>query len=196
MYILQRMLLTLLAMFFCTTLFAQAIIDIEISGVEKPLKDNILLYLSIEQQKEQPLMNEGRLRRLHNKAPQEINQALQPFGYYRAVIEKKISKTSADHWLLSYNIDPGPALLVAHFDFTISGEIGNDEMFQQLINNRSLQEGGVFSHVEYENFKSSLAKMASERGYFDARFIEHRVEINLDDYDARIYLNYQGKSVV
>lgn len=192
MYILQRMLLTLLAMFFSTTLFAQAIIDIEISGVEKPLKDNILLYLSIEQQKEQPLMNEGRLRRLHNKAPQEISQALQPFGYYRPVIEKKISKTSADHWLLSYSIDPGPALHVAHFDFTISGEMGNDEMFQELINNRSLQEGSDFSHVEYEDLKSSLAKIASERGYFDARFIEHRVEINLDAYEVRIFLNFDS----
>ena len=192
MYKTQRMLLALLAMFFSTALFAQAIIDIEISGVEKPLKDNILLFLSIEQQKDQQLMNEGRLRRLHDKAPQEISKALQPFGYYRPVIEKKISKTSADRWLLSYNIDPGPALLVAHFDFTISGQMGNDEMFQKLINNRSLQEGGVFSHVEYENFKSSLAKTASERGYFDARFIEHRVEIDLDTYEVRIFLNYEG----
>jgi len=192
MYKTQRSLLALLAIFFSTTLFAQTIIDIEISGVDKPLKDNILLFLSVEQQKGQQQMNEGRLRRLHNKAPQEISKALQPFGYYRAVVDKKISKSEAGHWLLSYNIDTGPALRVAHFDFSISEEMRNDEMFQQLIDKHSLQEGSEFSHVDYENFKFSLAKMASERGYFDARFIEHRVEIDLDAYEVGIYLNYEG----
>lgn len=192
MYKTQRMLLALLATIYSMTVFAQSTIDIEINGVEKPLQDNIRLYLSIEQQKDQPLMSEGRLRRLHNKAPEEISKALQPYGYYRPVIEKKISKTSDDRWLLSYNIDPGPPLPLARFDFTISEEIANDEKFKPLLEKIPLQEGGTFNHVEYENFKAELAKLASERGYFNARFIAHRVEIDLDAYEARVFLNYDG----
>lgn len=192
MYKTQRMLLIVLAAFFSTSVCAQITVDVEINGVKKPLQENILLHLSVEQQKNQQQLNEGRLRRLHKKAPQEISTALQPFGYYHPVIDKTIKKVTAEHWLLSYNIDPGPPVRVARFDFSISEEMGNDEKFQALIKNRPLQEGNIFSHVVYEDFKTSLAKLASERGYFFARFTEHRVEIDLDSNEARIQLTYEG----
>ena len=120
MYKTQRMLLALLAIFFSTTMFAQTTIDIEISGVDKPLKDNILLFLSVEQQKNEPLMSEGRLRRLHQKAPQEISKALKPFGYYPTVNEQTSRKPSAYRSLLSYDIDTRPGLPLTPLGFMLS----------------------------------------------------------------------------
>ncbi|MFW2373715.1 MAG: autotransporter assembly complex protein TamA [Gammaproteobacteria bacterium] len=188
----QRMLLVFLTFFCSTTLYAQASVNIVISGIDKPLEDNVRLLLSMEQQKDHALMSEARLRRLHQKAPQEISRALQPFGYYRPLIKAELTRTSPDHWQASYNIDPGPALPIAQFDFSISQEMGKDPEFQTLIQDFPLHKGDVFNHVEYENIKSSLARLASERGYFNARFVQHRVEIDLDTYAARIQLNYDG----
>jgi translocation and assembly module TamA len=188
----QRLLLALLAIFFSTALFAQINVTVDITGLEKPLEDNVRLMLSIEQQKEHLLMTEGRLLRLHKRAPLEIKKALQPFGYYRPVIESGLTRVSPDEWQVNYHIDPGPPLLVAEFNFTLSGEMHDDENFQALIGRPPLQKGDIFSHVIYEDFKSSLAKLASERGYFNAHFVEHRVEIDLDAYEARIQLNYEG----
>ena len=51
MHIMQRMLLAILTSFFTTTLFAQISVNIEISGIEKSMEDNVRLFLSIEQQK-------------------------------------------------------------------------------------------------------------------------------------------------
>jgi len=192
MYKTQRMLLALLAAFFSTALFAQINVTIEITGLEKPLADNVRLMLSIEQQKDHLLMSEGRLLRLHKRAPEEISKALQPFGYYRPVIESGLTQLSPEEWQVSYQVDPGPPLLVAEFNFTFSGEMRDDEKFQTLIGQPPLRKGDIFSHVVYEDFKSSLAKLASERGYFGARFVEHRVEIDLDAYEARIQLTYEG----
>jgi translocation and assembly module TamA len=192
----QRMLLAILTSFFTTTLFAQISVNIEISGIEKSMEDNVRLFLSIEQQKKYQLLNEGLLRRLHKKAPQEIAKALQPFGYYRPVIESQIKKNPTEQdpnqWLASYTIDPGPPLLVAEFNFILSNDISNDPEFKKLVKNVPFHEGSTFSHIEYDEFKTSLARAASELGYFNARFSEHRVEINLDTYQVSIYLNYEG----
>ena len=192
MHKIRLILLALLTSFFTTALFAQTSVNIEINGIDKLLENNVRLYLSIEQQKKHPLLSEGRLRRLHKKAPQEIASALKPFGYYRPLIDAKLTKSSADQWLATYVIDPGPPLPVAAFNFTISEEMGKDEKFQTLIQKHSLHKGDVFSHLQYEEFKSSMAKLASERGYFKARFTEHRVEIDLDAYEVQIFLSYDG----
>ena len=192
MHKMRRIVLALLTSFFTTALLAQTNVNIEINGIDKLLEDNVRLYLSIEQQKNHPLLSEGRLHRLHKKAPQEIANALKPFGYYRPLIDTKLTKSSADQWLATYVIDPGPPLPVAAFNFTISEEMAKDEKFQTLMQKSSLQKGDVFSHLQYEVFKSSMAKLASERGYFNARFTEHRVEIDLDVYEVRIFLSYDG----
>jgi translocation and assembly module TamA len=185
-------LVTLALCFLSPTLCAQTVVNVEISGIDEILEDNVRLYLSIEQQKNHPLISDGRLRRLHKKADQEISAALQPFGYYRPTISSSLGKSESGEWQASYNIDPGPALRIAEFNFVISTEMGQDPEFQKLIQQQALQAGNVFTHPEYESFKADLAKLASERGYFRAAFIENRVEIDLKDYVARVFLNYDG----
>jgi len=189
----SRIILITLALYFLsTTLCAQTIVNVEIIGVDEILEENVRLYLSIEQQKNHPLISDGRLRRLHKKADQEIFSALQPFGYYRPTISSSLEKSESGEWQASYDIDPGPALRIAEFNFTISAEMRQDPEFQKLIQQQALQTGNVFTHPEYESFKAELAKLASERGYFRAAFSENRVEVDLKDYVARIYLNYDG----
>ncbi len=192
MYKTQQMLLILLAFFASTSLFAQINVNVAINGIDKPMETNARLFLSIEQQKNHAMLSEGRLRRLHKKAANEISSALQPFGYYRPVIESKLTQSSPDNWQATYSVEPGPPLTIAEFNFTISEEMARDETFQQLTQKHLLKKGDAFSHIKYEELKSSLAKLASERGYFNARFAEHRVEINLDTYDVRINLIYEG----
>lgn len=188
----RRILIALALCFFSSTPCAQTAVNVEISGIDKMLEDNVRLYLSIEQQKNHPLINDGRLRRLHKKADQEISAALQPFGYYRPTISSNLEKAESGEWQASYDIDPGPALRIAEFNFVITSEIGQDPEFKKLIQQQALQTGNVFTHPEYEAFKTELAKLASERGYFRASFSENRVEIDLEEYVARVYLNYDG----
>ncbi len=192
MYKTQRRVLALLACLCSTALFAQDKVDVEISGIEKLLEDNVRLLLSIEQQKNHALISEGRLRRLHKKAPGEIASALQPFGYYRSSVNSDLIQSSPGNWQARYVIDPGPPLLVHQFDFKLNGEMADDPAFRTLIATFSLNEGAVFNHLKYEDIKASLARLASERGYFNARFTEHRVAIDLERYEARIHLHYEG----
>lgn len=177
---------------FSPMVLAQLTIDITVSGVERELENNIRLFLSLEQQKAHPLMSEGRLRRLHKKAPSEITRALQPFGYYRPVVNAELVQASDNHWQASYHVESGPPLLIGEVDFKISQEMGEDPEFRRLIDKLPLQKGGVFNHRQYESIKTDLSRLAAERGYVEARFAEHEVLIDLEAYEARIKLHYEG----
>jgi len=188
----QRLLLIFLACLYSATSFAQIKVNVEVNGVSKNITNNVRLFLSVEQQKGHPLLSEARLHRLHKKATQEISNALQPFGYYRPTIETKLTQPTPGQWLASYTINTGPALPIGQFNFLISEELRKHPEFQALLQKMPLHQGGVFNHLEYESLKASLASLATERGYFSAHFVEHRVEIDLDVYEARVHINYNS----
>lgn len=192
MYKLQQMLLAILACFYSVTLFAQINVNVVVIGIDKKLEDNVRQLLSIEQQKDHALMSEDRMHQLHKKAPQEISQALHPFGYYQADVKTELIRPSSNEWIATYTVSLGPPLTIDEFNFIMSSEMSNDAKFHPLIEKTLSNKGNVFNHIEYEDFKASLAKLASERGYFYAKFIEHRVEIDLNSNTARIYLNFDG----
>ena len=60
----------ILLLLFDRMAFAEANLTVELSGVSGEQRDNVLLMLSIEQQKSHPDINIGRIRRLHAKAPE------------------------------------------------------------------------------------------------------------------------------
>lgn len=189
---LQQWLLVLFACFCPNTVFAQINASIEIKGVSAQLEENIRLSLSIEQQKNHALLSEGRLRRLHAKAPLEATKAIMPFGYYRAEIQSALILTAPDKWQAIYTIDPGPPLPVGEFNFVVNTELQQDEEFQKLSNKLVMRKGDAFSHIKYEDIKRSLSILAAERGYFKARFVKHLVEIDLAVYEARVHLTYDS----
>jgi len=167
-------------------------VSVDLQGVSGVLADNVRLYLSIVQQKDNPLLTPGRLQRLHNKASDEIRRALQPFGYYRPQISNTLEYNESSGWHAVYTIDPGPPIRIALVDVMLSGDIDADTIFTTYLRDLPLHQGDVFNHTSYAEVKSTLARMAAGRGYVDARFIEHRIEIDLQAYEARIHLHYDS----
>ncbi|MDT8452972.1 MAG: autotransporter assembly complex family protein [Gammaproteobacteria bacterium] len=188
----QQMLLTLLTCLCSTGLFAQVTVDIKISGLSEPLEENARLFLTLAEVQGHTLLSEGRMRHLHKKAPQEIADALKPYGYYRADIKSRLTQTSPEQWQAHYSVDPGPPVRIGEFNFNLGGAMKDDPEAQTLINNFPLREGYVLNHSAYKDIKESLAELARERGYFDAELVTHQIEIDLEAYKARIYLDYDS----
>jgi len=185
-------LLALVAMLFSANLWAQPVIHVEIEGIDKVLETNVRLFLSIEQQKDHALMSEGRMRRLHEKAAREIGTALQPYGYYRPQITSDLIQLDSDEWQARYIIDKGQGLPIAEFKLNINGTIRDDPLLQNVLEQHALTQGDTFVHPNYESLKSALSGLTSERGYVEAKFTRARVEIDLDLYQARVYLDIES----
>lgn len=169
-----------------------ASVEVTVEGVKGEMRENILLFLSIEQQKQHPILSEGRIRRLHKKAGKEIETALQPFGYYRPVVTSRLTRKDENVWTASYQIDPGPPLLIRRLDITLSGDATDDPQFQTLLTSSPLRVGDILDQRLYEDLKDSLIKLASEHGYFDARLTEHAINIDLTDYAGDVVLHFDS----
>ena len=187
--ILPVLLLAILASAISGRLWAQPIVNVDIEGIDAELETNVRLFLSLEQQRDHALMSAGRVRRLHQKANREIADALQPYGFYRPKITAELTEVETGQWRASYIIDPGPGLPIAEFNLVINGEMKDDPALIATIERFALKPGNIFVHSEYDRFKSRLTGLASERGYVEKEFTRARVEIDLDTYVARVYLD-------
>mgnify|MGYP000990965680 CR=1 FL=1 len=168
---------------------ATGTLSVVVEGVEGPPRDNILAFLDINRHAGKTAPEETELRWLHGNAERNIRDALQPFGYYEPAIDSALNRVPAG-WEARYRIRLGRALPIASADIRVLGEGAQDPPFQNLLATQSLSVGQVLDQPKYERLKLSLETLATERGYFDARFTERAIEIDLQAYRATVKLLY------
>ncbi|MCU7856202.1 MAG: autotransporter assembly complex protein TamA [Candidatus Thiodiazotropha sp. (ex Lucinoma borealis)] len=158
---------------------------VKVEGLESRLEDNVLAYLSVEREKKRDALNEARLRLLHDKAEEEIHTALQPFGYFKPTITSSIIHTEQG-FKLSYHVQPGTPVKLAEVDFQILGEGADDPLVGKVF---PLAPGDVLDQTLYEQAKQVQLANTIERGYLDARYTQHQLEVDLQSYTASISLH-------
>jgi translocation and assembly module TamA len=168
---------------------APAKVDVEVSGVSGPVRDNVLASLAIYQQRRHERLSAGRIKVLHQLAPAEIREAMEAFGFYKARITSELTPKNGG-WTASYHIVPGPPVRVDRIDIQLRGDGASDPAFKKLVAEFPLHRGDTFGHKPYEDGKASLQRLAAERGYFDARYTASRVEIIHDRESAEIELHF------
>lgn len=166
---------------------AEEKVKVEIEGVGEALMENIRAYLSLE--KPPSLLTETIVQRLYRQAPEEITRALEALGYYHLHIDSELTQTEKG-WIARFRIDPGPPARLTRLDLTITGDGGDDPEFQRLRENIPLREGEILHHGRYEQTKERLQNLAAERGYFDAQFTTHRLELDLQKNEAAVQLDF------
>ena len=158
---------------------------VKVNGLESRLKDNVLAYLSVEQEKTRKTLNEARLRLLHDRAEQEIREALQPFGYFKPVISRSLQQTEQG-FEVTYNVEPGPPVRLAQVDFQVMGEGADDPRISAGF---PIEPESVLDQGLYETAKLNLLADTIELGYLDARYTRHRIQVDLTSYTAAITLH-------
>lgn len=163
-------------------------LKVEVDGVKRDLERNIRSVLSLEKL-DKDEMTEERIRRLHADAQGEIEEALQPYGYYRPVVRAEL-KQEGDQWIARYDVDAGPPIKVASVDLRIAGAGADDPRFRELAARFPMKKGDVLFHPDYEQGKHALENLAAEEGYLDAAFQANQVRVDLQRYRADVILHY------
>lgn len=175
------------ALLLCAPLAWAEALEVQINGVDGDLLDNVRQSLSIEQQKDEESLSPARIRRLHDQAQAQIERALEPYGHYRVQVQSRLQHTEQG-WLARYDVDPGPAVRITELQVEVQGEARDDPAFDELLQDFPIRQGTPLRHPRYEQAKNALRTLAAERGYFDAELKEHRAEVDLEAYVARVYM--------
>ncbi|PCH59985.1 MAG: hypothetical protein COC05_05590 [Gammaproteobacteria bacterium] len=166
-----------------------ATLEVKVDGVSGAQLKNVLAHLAINTEKGRQDLLSSRIHRLHERAPEQIKTALQPFGYYRVEISSKLQQTD-DKWEAYYKVDRGDPLRIKALDFQISGAGKDDVSFQALQKSFLIDVGQILVHSRYERAKQGLQRLAATRGYLDARFSQHEAKVDLQAYTAAVILHF------
>lgn len=158
-----------------------------IRGIEGEPLDNVRASLDVVRQDSGEALTAADIEAMHQRAERQIRRALQPFAYYRPVINSSLEPPAAPGaaWQASYRIDPGERLRMDTVELKLDGPV---EDRQPLRDSLALRAGDPLDHRAYEDAKRALLSEAREQGYREARLSEHRVEVDLEAYDATVVL--------
>ncbi|MBA2493025.1 MAG: outer membrane protein assembly factor [Gammaproteobacteria bacterium] len=157
---------------------ASAITDVDVSGLNATLAENVRAFLSIAEEDEgdEQAPSERLVRRLHSEAPDEIREALRPFGYYAPRIRARLER-GEDGWSARYRIRPGPPTIVRKIDIEVDGPGGEEPAVRNALAGIDLREGARLEHSAYESAKNTLYDAVYGAGYLDARWRRSQLRI-------------------
>jgi len=189
----MKIIFTLILLAISVVTYAADKIEVTIEGLEGEILQNVKAYLSIGEQNSH--LSARRIQRLHKQANEEIQQALQPFGYYQPkIISAELSKQKEDTlWQARYVIELGEPLKIQAVDINFSGDAQQDTMLPKLLANFPIKVGDTLSHPDYDKAKQLLHSFAEERGYFDTDITKHNIYIDKDAYTAKVELEVDTK---
>jgi len=207
--------LTALFLLFCAAAPAMAvkIERIEIKGLDEAMSKNVRASLSLEDSVGK-VVSGRRMAYLIRVAEDETREALEPFGYYSPSltiqrsdrreperdIHEKVSEPQPDDAegnrqrsvSIVITIDKGQPVKVRNQNLGIEGEGSRDRYLAEDLKTFTPQVGAVLSHPQYEASKSRITRRLTERGYFDADFVAHRVEVTRAERIADIDLRWNS----
>lgn len=167
------------------------VLTVSVEGVEGEVKQNVEAFLTINVHAGEPAPTEARLRWLYRAGEQEIQKALQPFGYFKPHIESSLTE-SASGWEARYRIDPGPAIPFGQVDIEVVGPGARDPAFEKLVKEAPVAPGKPMDQKAYEDLITAFELAASQRGYFDAKWKERRITVDLEAYRADVTLHFDA----
>lgn len=184
---LHLLLLFFLLPFIPDSTLAGVPLKVQVSGLQPPLRTNVLHFLDMEKNKDAEDLNPRWIQRLHEQAPQEIREALQPFGYYRPDIQSELTETEGK-WLAHYTIDAGEPVQISKRDIQWIGEGGSTPVFQQSIHEYMAADEDRLVHARYETAKSKFLDLALSEGYPRAKIIKSEILVDIDNNSAEVTL--------
>jgi translocation and assembly module TamA len=162
-------------------------IAVEVRGVDGPLRDNVLAFLSLNRFSGAAGLDQDMVDRLARRAEREAAQALRPFGYYAPEVRVE-TESGGGGWKATVTIEPGEPVVLIGADVRIEGPGRDEPFFRDLLRAPPLVPGQRLSHAAYEQTKGELQRAAAVHGYLDASWSEAELAVDPARLEARATL--------
>nr|WP_163503282.1 autotransporter assembly complex family protein [Halomonas socia] len=155
-------------------------LDADVQGISGRPADNIAIYLD---GLDAAQYSQSRLESVVRRRSME---ALRVYGYYEPQLQLEFAGDPVER--VTVMVEAGPQVVIQSLDFQVRGEARRDETFVDALEAFPLSEGDPLEHAPYDRLRNRLAALSLERGYFDSRFLDRRMEVRPWEQSARLYL--------
>jgi translocation and assembly module TamA len=165
-------------------------LEVKVEGLKGQEQANVLALLGIYQERADPDLTVLRLESLHRQAPEQIRDALAPFGRYRVAVTDRLDQPAKDKgvWRATYRVDPGERVKITSIDYLVTGEGEKDPAFPKEF---PMRVGDVLMHAAYEKAKSDIRYAATSKGYLDYQLTSHQVLVDPTASQAHIQFHLE-----
>jgi translocation and assembly module TamA len=168
--------------------YAAEPVEIVVTGIEgealKNVQESLVLPVG--------LVREGTvdrlwLERFAKQAADKTRSALEPFGYYNALVSVTL-KPAGERYRVLIDVTSGEALRLTGVEVTVTGAGNDEKRLSRLVAAFPLKKGDVLLHQRYEEAKAALKSQAQDLGYLDAEFSRHEIRVAQSATSATVAL--------
>ncbi len=159
----------------------------QIIGLEGDLLKNAQEQLKADQTAKKQLLTLEKIQHRYLKAPAQLIKALQPYGYFNAQVQARLTQQN-NVWHAVYKVTLGEPLRITALQLLITGPGQEDIKLQELVNHFPLQEGQILTMPAYNRAKQTLFDTAEAQGFMAAQLVEHAIKIDLTHHTAMVIL--------
>lgn len=171
-----------------TTPAVAAAAEVVIEGLEGELLANVRARLGIRNASRSGDQPRYMLERLHERAPEDIRGALQPFGYYNPRIEAELKSLNGKRLRATYRVEAGPRTHITELRIGIEGAGHDDRRLRREMAKLDMHEGQALRHERYGAAKERLSRAAFALGYFDVAYESAEIRVQPSTNSASVAL--------
>ncbi|NNM59460.1 MAG: BamA/TamA family outer membrane protein [Legionellales bacterium] len=170
-------------------------IKFKVFGLPEAANKNAISWLNTEQKRKAYPLTQADVESIYEVGKQNILDAAQPFGFFRAkVIRSHLKKLNKHEWEADYYVAPGEALRVTHFSISITGAGAKEPFFQSSLQSLPLKQGQILETESYNDIKKNLNNIATQHGFLNGHFTTSVIRIDLANYTSEVELVYDTGS--
>jgi len=171
-------------------LSAHAGVSVLLDGVDDNLKGAVIAGVELSQYATREV-SDAQIRRLYEKAPAQVQSALQPYGYYDATVKGELHQVGKD-WQVTLHVTPGLPVKVSRVDLQLDAPAAAIKPIRRAKRTLENFAGQPLNDGAYEAARDALSGSLTANGFLDARLTVHKVEVNRAEHSAVISLTWQA----
>lgn len=177
-------------LFFAAAYPAYGDLEYVVNGLDETLSANVISHVDTLQFGPRVRLSPRDHQKVIAKATADARVALRPYGYYSPDISARIIEKDDKSAIVELTIDAGPPIRIASVDVSVVGPGASDRLISAWLRAWPLGEGAILDQSVWETEKQNAIETAKSRGYLAAAFTERRIELDLDQNEASLDLQF------
>lgn len=166
-------------------------VSVVIEGLDGSMKDSAEANLTLNEYTERDA-SPAEIRRLFEQGDDEIREALEPFGYYRADVVGELRTPEPETFEAVYRVDRGDPVIVREARVAVRGDASELDSVKDALKAFAPKIGERLDHGQYEASKALIDSRLKTAGFLDAKLISRRVEVSRANNAASIDLEWEA----
>ncbi|MFC5524666.1 autotransporter assembly complex family protein [Rhodanobacter ginsengisoli] len=169
---------------------AHAGVQLVVDGVADPLKAAVISGVELSQYATRQV-SAAQVTRLVERAPGQVQSALQPYGYYDAGASTDLRQLG-ENWQVTLHVKTGEPVKVTSVEVQLDKAAAAIAPIRRARRTLERLQGRTLDHGTYETARDALSAQLTANGFLDARLVTHRVEVTRASHSAAIKLAWQA----